>query len=221
MALTSRRSRPIPRNVGLLRDARLFVVATEDTRAPKQYFSFFPHPRVHIEVLETQGGLSSPGHVVKRLVHFGNYYQIGEDDQLWALLDTDHWIAGNHKAGLIAAITKAKQSGYRIAMSNPCFDLWLLLHHEAVPPGRVFANCAEVGQAIRQSCGEFNKSLLKPDHYPPEQVGAAMERARALEPAGVDPVTGFWPEGTGSRLYLLIEELRQAGLGFAGVPAAP
>jgi hypothetical protein len=218
MALTSRRSRPIPRNVGLLRDARLFVVATEDTRAPKQYFSFFPHPRLHVEVLEAQGGLSSPAHVIDRLIHFAGLYQIAEDDQLWALLDTDHWIAGNHKPGLIASLNKAKERGYRVAISNPCFDLWLLLHHQAVQPGQGFANCDAVGQNIRHICGEFNKANLKAEHYPPAQVGAAAQRARALEPGGVDPTADFWPEDTGSRVYLLIKELREAGLGFAGVP---
>jgi hypothetical protein len=218
MALTSRRPRPLPRNVGLLRDARLFVIATEDTRAPKQYLSFFPHPRVHVEVLETHDGLSSPAHVVKRLIHFAELYQIGEDDQLWALLDTDHWITGNHKPGLIAALNDAKARGYRVAMSNPCFDLWLLLHHQAVVSGQVYPNCAAVGQGIREVLGEFNKANLKSDHYSATQVAAAVQRAKALEPEGIDPLAAFWPEATGTRVYFLIEELRQAGLGFAGVP---
>lgn len=221
MSLTSRKSRPLPRDVPVLRDARLFVVATEDTCAPKQYFSFFPHPRVHVKVLETQDGLSSPAHVVERLVAYANYYQIGEDDQLWALLDTDHWITGNHKPGLIASLNQAKERGYRVAMSNPCFDLWLLLHHEAVAAGHAFANGDAVTHAIRAACGEFNKTQLKPHHYPPEQVANAVQRARALEPAVVDAETGFWPESAGTRVYLLIEQLRAAGLGFSGVPLNP
>jgi hypothetical protein len=202
----------------VLRDARLFVVATEDTCAPKQYFSFFPHPRVHVKVLETRDGLSSPEHVVNRLIDYANYYQVGTDDQLWALLDTDHWITGNHKPGLIASLNSAKAQGYRVAMSNPCFDLWLLLHHQPVATGHVFANGDDVANAIRAACGEFNKSNLKSVHYLPEQVANAVQRARALEPPGVDAETGFWPESTGSRVYLLIEQLRVAGLGFAGVP---
>lgn len=221
MSLTSRKSRPLPRSVPLLRDARLFIVATEDTVAPKQYFSFYPHPRVHVEVLETHDGLSSPAHVVQRLVAFANTYQIGEDDQLWALLDTDHWIKGNHKAGLMTALNEARGRGYRIAISNPCFDLWLLLHHAAVPPGQAFAGANEVADAIRAASGEFNKTNLKSHHYPVESVATAVQRARDLEPAGGDPVTGFWPESTGSRVFLLIEQLRAAGLGFSGVPLPP
>jgi hypothetical protein len=218
MPLTSRKSRPLPRHVPMLRDARLFIVATEDTCAPKQYFSFFPHPRVHVEVLETHDGLSSPAHVINRLIRYADLYQIGEDDQLWALLDTDHWISGNHKPNLIASLNEARQRGYHVAMSNPCFDLWLLLHQRAVMTGESLVNGNAVSEAIRQTLGEFNKTRLKPHNYLPEQVGHAVQRARALELEGVDAEAGFWPESTGSRVYLLIEQLRAAGLGFAGVP---
>ena len=198
----------------MFRDARLFVVATEDTCAPKQYFGFFPHPRVHVEVLETHDGHSSPAHVVNRLIAYAKDYQIEEDDQLWALLDTDHWVSGNHKAGLIAAIGQARGHGYRVAMSNPCFDLWLLLHHQAVERGHAFDDCATVGQTIRNARGVFNKYNLRPEHYPLPSVTEAIARAKALEPAGVDVVNDFWPESSGTRVYLLIEALRDAGLAF-------
>jgi hypothetical protein len=201
----------------MLRDARLFVVATEDTCAPKQYFSFFPHPRVHVEVLETHHGLSSPQHVVNRLINYAEEYQIGEDDQLWALLDTDHWISGNHKQSLIRALQESRQRGYRVAMSNPCFDLWLLLHQKEVVLGEVLANSQAVTDAIREKLGEFNKTHLKSHHYPPEKVGQAVQRARSLEQNEVDAEGDFWPESTGTRVYLLIEQLREAGLGFAGI----
>src|SRR5665213_2946471 len=150
MPLIHRRSRPMPRDEGKLRDARLFVIATEDTYAPKQYFGFFEHPRIHVEVLETSIGEGpDPRSVLNRLIKFAEEYQITGDDQLWAFLDTDHWIRGNHKKGLIQAIDEARQRGYRVAMSHPCFDLWLLLHHEEVVLGTIFAGCDAVGARIR------------------------------------------------------------------------
>ena len=79
----------------------------------------------------------------------------------------------------------------------------------------------QLEHAIRAACGEFNKTQLKPHHYPPEQVANAVQRARALEPAVIDAETGFWPESAGTRVYLLIEQLRAAGLGFSGVPLNP
>lgn len=213
MPITSRLRRPLPRDTGKLRDARLFIIATEDTCAPKQYMPFVcNHPRLHVEVLETHAGHSSPTHVIERLKAFAEKYDLKETDQLWALLDTDHWIKGSHKPGLISALTTAKQAGLRVAMSNPCFDLWLLLHHEAVVPGSAFADCDSVGARIRHLCGEFNKTNLKPEHYPISNVTEACARASALEPAGINPLTDFWPESTGTRVYLLIAELQSCGL---------
>jgi hypothetical protein len=193
----------------MLRDARLFVVATEDTYASKQYFGFFRHPRVHVEVLPTRHGQGpDPRSVLNRLIYFAEQYQIGADDQLWVLLDTDHWIEENHKRGLIQAIEDGRRRGYRTAMSRPCFDLWLLLHHEEVALGTIFAKCADVGTRIRAIVGEFNKTNLKQEHYTLPQVQAALIRAKALEPAAL----ALWPETTATRVCLLVEELKHAGL---------
>ena len=209
MSLIQRRARPIPRDVVTLRDARLFIVATEDRYAPKQYFGFFSHQRVHVEVLFTPPGQGAdPSSVLNRLISFDEQYEIGADDQLWVLLDTDHWITGNHQSGLIQAIEEARSRGYFIAMSRPCFDVWLLLHHDNVPAGVEYASGAEVAARIREMVGEFNKTNLKQEHYTPLQVQLALDRARALDAGEV----GLWPEKTATRVYLLVDQLQRFGL---------
>ena len=209
MSLIERRPRPIPRDAGKLRDARLFIVATEDRYAPRQYFGFFSHPRVHVEVLFTPHGAGAdPRSVLNRLISFQEQYQIGEDDQLWALFDTDHWINESHKSGLIQAIEDAHRRGYFIAMSRPCFDLWLLLHHENVSAGVEYVTGDEIATRIRQIVGEFNKTNLKKDHYKIVQVQMALDRARSLDANEL----GLWPEKTATRVYLLVDELKRFGL---------
>jgi len=213
MSLIARRPRPIPRDEGKLRDARLFVIATEDTYGPKQHFGFFGHPRIHVEVLGTSIGEGpDPGSVVNRLIKFAEQYQIAGDDQLWAFFDTDHWILGNHKAGLIQSIKEARRRGYSVAMSRPCFDLWLLLHHEEVTPGTIFASCDDVGARIRTLRGEFNKTKLKREHYLLPQVEIAIVRATALDQGVSEAAADFWPNSTATRVYLLMNELKAAGL---------
>lgn len=49
------------------RDDRIFVVATEDTYVPKQYFEALALSRVRVLVLETRDKDSAPGQVVERL----------------------------------------------------------------------------------------------------------------------------------------------------------
>ncbi len=45
-----------------------------------------------------------------------------EFDEIWCVFDTDE-----HKK-LAQAIEEAKQSGIEVAVSNPCIELWLVLH---------------------------------------------------------------------------------------------
>jgi hypothetical protein len=195
--------------VGKVRDARLFVIATEDRYAPKQYFGFFSNSRIHVEVLETPHGEGAdPRRVLNRLISYEEQFQIGADDQLWVLLDTDHWITEENRHGITQAILEARQRKYFTAVSRPCFDLWLLLHHESVAVGTNFALCKEVAVKIRARVGEFNKTNLKKEHYSLPQVHDAIARAKILEPAE----QGLWPETTATRVYLLVEELKKLGL---------
>ena len=61
-----KKPRPLTREEKTYRDDRLFVVATEDMHAPERYFDLFQNPRIKVRVLPTQGGLSSPEHVLER-----------------------------------------------------------------------------------------------------------------------------------------------------------
>lgn len=84
------KARPLVRETATFRDDRLFIVACEDTYAPKQYFDLFEIPRVQIHVVPTQDGRSSPSHVLERLLSFEH----AEYDERWLLLDVDHRGAG-------------------------------------------------------------------------------------------------------------------------------
>ena len=64
MNLRCKKPRPLIREEKTYRDDRLFVIATEDTYAPDQYFRVFRNPRIKVRVLPTEGGLSAPGHVM-------------------------------------------------------------------------------------------------------------------------------------------------------------
>ena len=85
MSLTHRKARPLTRDAASLRDDRLFIVACDDTYAPKQYFDFFRITRVQVHVIPTPDGSSAAEHVLDRLRNIDHE----EDDELWMLLDTD------------------------------------------------------------------------------------------------------------------------------------
>jgi hypothetical protein len=51
-------------------------------------------------------------------------------DTIWCVMDVDN----RHNNTLPKAIKKAKSENIKIALSNPCFEYWLLLHFEKISP---------------------------------------------------------------------------------------
>ena len=199
MSLLNRQPRPIPtrdKDPDRLRDDRLFIIACDDTYAPQQYFGFFRLTRVQIHVVPTLDNTSSAEAVLKRLLN----YEYEEGDERWMLLDTDHVTQGTHLRGFLRALRDAEDQGIKVALSMPCFELWLLLHH--VDEGQVhnLQNAGEVEAALRVALGEYNKTRLKEEHYPRASVTEAVVRAERLNDSVLG---GDIPNANTSRVYQL------------------
>lgn len=168
--------RPLVRETATFRDDRLFIVACEDTYAPQQYFEFFQITRIQIHIVPTEDGRSSPSHVLERLLAIEH----AEYDERWLLLDVEHRRGGPHVASLVQTLSEARRQGVNAAICNPCFELWLLLHHRSNDELGVFADCAAVEGALREILGGYNKRRLKPDQFNRRSVAEACVRARRL-----------------------------------------
>ena len=201
MPLTSRKPRPLVRDSNSFRDDRLFIVASDDTYAPKQYFDAYELPRVKVEVVPTIDGTSSAPHVLARL----EAYEVEDDDERWMLLDTDHYVEDSHAATFLQAISQARQKGINVAISRPCFDFWLLLHHlDDRSKLNAITNAKSVLAELRSTLGEFNKTNLDPKLFPLSSVIKACRLAR-----DIDEQTGGGdrPIGPTSRVYMLWESI--------------
>ena len=177
MTLIPRQPRPLTRDSASLRDDRLFIVACDDTFAPKQYFNFFRLPRVQIHVVPTADGTSAAAHVLHRLQQVDH----DADDELWMLLDTDHCVHGTHLARFVQTLSEAKRQGVNVALSKPSFELWLPLHHVEETALGLLPGARDVEAALRATVGEYNKTNLKPEHYPLASVRDACSRAERLD----------------------------------------
>jgi hypothetical protein len=102
--------RPLIRDTGSLRDDRLFIVASDDSYAPKQYFDFFRLTRVQVYVVETplDENRCHAIDVLQRLEAIDHK----EEDERWMLLDTDHYVNGPHVKEFRRIIKEAKEKGY-------------------------------------------------------------------------------------------------------------
>jgi hypothetical protein len=205
MTLTTRKARPIKREGQVFRDDRLFIVACDDTYAPKQYFDFFEIARVKVAVIPTDDGASVAKHVLDRLVS----YEHEADDQLWMLLDTDHCLEPNHIKGFLEALQDARQRNVRVALSRPCFEFWLLLHHEEPEGLQDEATAAEVEKRLKAGIGGYDKTNLQREKFPLESVIVACARAEKLD---IEVRGGDVPERPTSRVYQLWKAIAEAGL---------
>jgi hypothetical protein len=201
-----RKTRPLDRDLGQVRDASLIVIASEDELIVKDYFSRFGSSRVSVLVLPTEGGRSAPAAVLARLDDFGKEYQIRDDDQLWLCTDKDHWAEPAHIANLVQMLQQCRQKGYQVAISNPCFELWLLLHVEDVDPAAPL-KCSEIVKKLKALPGGYNKKDCDGLGVDGSKVAKAVERAACLDTDG-----SAIPDAMLTRVYGIIRVLQAKGV---------
>ena len=159
------------------RDTKLFIVATEGKETEKQYFRMFNSTRIKVEILATtEDGKSSPEYVLERLDIFKKQYDLNEDDMLWLVSDVDRW--GDKK--LSDVCSQARQRGYNLAISNPCFEVWLTLHFENI--NTEDRTCDNFKARLRTILGSYNGSNLNISAYKPNTKDA-VNRAKNLHPS--------------------------------------
>jgi len=201
-----RKRRPLKRVDGVHRDATLVVIASEDRYAVKQYFDLFKSTQIQFRVLETEDGKSSPEQVMNRLAEFMSDHDFGEGDQFWFVADTDPWIESNHIQNLVEVARRCRQKGIEVALSNPCFELWLLLHFANFPTQQGLA-CSQLGEQIRKLVGSYNKTKVFGLPITNDSVKDAIERSLAhfVE-------SDLIPEKMQTAVHIIIKDLVDQGI---------
>ena len=201
------------------RDARLIVIASEGKDTERIYFKAlakeYTNPRVHVHILERsedEQNNSSPEHVLEQLNDYKIQYELEADDELWLVVDKDRWT----EAMLSRVATECSQEvAMHMALSNPCFELWLLLHMEDAASltteekkqwmeNRRKSKNADpyLKVRLRQKMGSYHES----DYDAPAlivHVEEAIARAKDLD----NNLTDRWPQTLGTRVYLLAESV--------------
>ena len=192
-----RRTGLVPRSQ-FVRDAPIFVIAVEGEKTGAQYFSLFENTRVHVQVLPTGSeGLSAPKHVLERLVKFEEQYDLGPEDERWLVADIDR-----QRGQFLDEVTQvARESGYGLAISNPCFELWLLLHFQEAD--QADTNCAAVVERLRPYTGGHNKAKINLEPYTQATIREAIARAKAME----GERDTRWPAFPGTHVFKVVEKL--------------
>ena len=198
------------------KSAKLIVIASEGVGTETIYFNAVKDclcaRNVHMKILERETTDSSPEVVLSQLKQFEAEYSLEEDDELWMVIDRDRWTDKT----LSDVAQKCHQNKYLFfAMSNPCFELWLLLHFEDINEmSEVEVEALKANKRVskrgdkwlksrvRRCMGSYHETGYDTDLLMP-YVKRARDRAEALD----TEKKNRWPQTIGTRVYRLIDSI--------------
>jgi hypothetical protein len=197
---------------------KIFVLAFEGNITEEKYFSEFKSSHkfndeliyLHLLTRNADDTNSAPNHVFSKLKKEAKEeFNFKDGDELWMIIDTDRW---KNIPKIIEACNGLENMF--VAVSNPCFELWLLLHIkdiqeygeeelESLFKNHKIGNRNYVETKIVEIVGSYNKTNLKTDDFLPN-IDTAVSRAKNL-----DQPQEEYPTKLGSHIYKLIEKLRK------------
>lgn len=187
---------------------RRILIVCEGEETERGYFKAFQHevrnPRVHVAVARETGAPATVVQIAMRLKREAEdeaRAQRDENlrwDEVWGVFDVDE------HPNLEATQNLARENGISVAISNPCFELWALLHFQD-QSAHIERGKAQAG--LRRHLPAYEKALNFAKLHP--GYSEAMRRAQALDREaaqyglpGRNPTTG---------VYRLTESIRRGG----------
>lgn len=116
---------------------RVVIISCEGTNTEPEYFEAIKEKLkdnisslIEIELVPKPSNASEPKDVLDNLEAFVEKYDFNKGhDSLWLVCDREKVIARKTgKRGLLEVIPLCEAKGYSIALLNPLFEFWLLLH---------------------------------------------------------------------------------------------
>lgn len=153
---------------------------------------------------------SAPIHVFNKLKKEAKEeYNFNSQDELWMIIDKDRW----KNIESIIELCKA-QGNMFVAGSNPCFELWLLLHIKEISElsedeikailinKKVSKNRNYIDKFLSDLLSDgYSKTNPIPSRFLPT-IDNAIRQAKALDNPSED-----FPSGIGSHVYKIAENV--------------
>lgn len=193
--------RPFFRRVSETRNYRpVFIIATEGRKTEPDYFRmgiFRSRDRpVRVKVLGSRTS-SSPQAVLGRMKSYLRSYKRQEGDEAWLVVDRDQW-----KPKDLEELYAWSQSDTdkNLAVSDPQFEYWLLLHFE---DGKRINGRNACLSRLRKYIHDYDKSRIPIGKFTVTRVKSAIKRARSQD----SPPCTKWRVKTGTTVYKIVERI--------------
>ncbi len=187
--------RKFKRPLGQKRYKKMFVVASEGAKTEPQYFKMLNTVSsvVHLKCLKNKHN-SSPEGVLRLMKGHIKSEGLKNTDEAWLVIDRDSWTEQQINQLYSWSLQEAN---YNLALSNPKFEYWLLLHFEN--GSRVSSmNCSE---RLKKYLPDYNKDIQ--ENKIKSKIPQAIERAKEKD----SPECQDWPRRIGTTVYRLVEKL--------------
>lgn len=212
---------PLVRKGGFLEAEKMFILSYEGKVSEKKYFEDFRKSELFndsglIEIIslkrpEHRG--SDPISVKKLLQEAKKEYSFKDTDEFWLIIDRDDWEEiHNYNFDKLVDDCKKEKNLY-LAMSNPCFEIWLILHLKDInefdneEKERIMANAriskskCYIDIVLSKIQGRGYNKKPNPRIFLP-LTRTAIRRAKELDHENQD-----YPKQLGTHIYKLIEKL--------------
>jgi hypothetical protein len=165
---------------------------------------------LHLLIRPKSDTKSAPNHVFNKLKKEAkDEYNFNKADELWMMIDRDRW----KNIPDIISLCK-KQKNMFVAGSNPCFELWLLLHVKNFSElsddekNKLLSNPKETNKKRYLDVylsdileDGYSKTNPKPERFIP-LIETAVRQAKSLDKYNED-----FPSDLGSHVYKIAEKL--------------
>lgn len=143
-----RRNREYKRS-GQHKDDGLFIITCEGAKREYDYFRALAkkYARIRIKILGPVGSdqASSPAVTLDRAKQYvRSEYSLRKGDSVWVVCDTDRWL--RKTLHHIARYCRDHEA-WNVAISNPCFEVWLHHHHRPLAVVPVLG-CQQLKRAV-------------------------------------------------------------------------
>lgn len=216
------------RKSGFVNAEKFYILAYEGTVTEKKYFEDLRNSDLFndsgtIETIALKKGArdgASPLAVKALLSKAKQDYNFKSTDEFWLVIDRDDWET-IHNIDLLKIAEDCKSEGnFFMALSNPCFEMWLILHLKKLEEiseedrVRIFENIAisakkhYVDEALARYIGDgrgYNKRPNPAIFLP--RVKQAIQNAKEIA-----IIEDSYPKTLGSDVYKLVEKLIKTDL---------
>ncbi len=204
MARQSRRGapRPLTRKIATRRPRKTLVIFCEGERTEPLYLEALKRQPNVKDVASVDLRIAAehgmPEVLVSAAIEARDRSADEEDeiDEFWCAFDVE-W-PRNHPR-LRETVQHARDNGIKMAISNPCFEIWLILHFKR--HGSWLDN--DGARRLRRRLDGVPDKGLDPAKYMP-LVNEAMDNATALDERHLRDGTEFPRDNPSSGMYLLV-----------------